>query len=386
VLTLGGDDVTVTGPNGFSATAALISIDNETNGSSRTATYQITAPTGTWSRYDNGTYTVTQAADAVRDTAGNARPAGTIGTFAFNAPFAWKIGADLYVEHGPEGTPIGLTFLADNAVQASEGAATLSFSPIFLVSVHGSAGDDTLEWNGPGDTYTSFDGGGGGNDHFHVKSGFMPLGTDYSATTTPNLAVTVDAGAAAGISTRQRLRALNVSGTLTFESSGRDYTVLTRALTIGPTGRLDMRDKDLIVDPLPGDATTDVQAYLAAAYDFGAWDLPGLATSMTDATVLGLTTLSVAPASEVLFISGDQTAPWNGHTVSARATLVKYTYGGDVNLDGLIDAGDYGIIDNFYQFPGTSGYWNGDFNFDGVIDAGDYGIIDNAYQLQGTPL
>jgi hypothetical protein len=44
------------------------------------------------------------------------------------------------------------------------------------------------------------------------------------------------------------------------------------------------------------------------------------------------------------------------------------------------------VIDNAYQFPGTTGMFNGDFNLDGVIDAGDYGLIDNSFQLQGAPL
>jgi hypothetical protein len=35
---------------------------------------------------------------------------------------------------------------------------------------------------------------------------------------------------------------------------------------------------------------------------------------------------------------------------------------------------------------GTRGYANGDFNYDGIIDAGDYGIIDNTFQLQGAPI
>jgi hypothetical protein len=54
-------------------------------------------------------------------------------------------------------------------------------------------------------------------------------------------------------------------------------------------------------------------------------------------------------------------------------------------LDGTIDGGDYGVIDNFVQVPGASGYANGDFNYDGVIDGGDYGIIDNNIQAQGVP-
>jgi hypothetical protein len=36
--------------------------------------------------------------------------------------------------------------------------------------------------------------------------------------------------------------------------------------------------------------------------------------------------------------------------------------------------------------PAPTGYGNGDFNFDGVIDAGDYGLIDNSFQLQGAPI
>jgi hypothetical protein len=61
-----------------------------------------------------------------------------------------------------------------------------------------------------------------------------------------------------------------------------------------------------------------------------------------------------------------------------------YTYAGDANLDGVIDGGDYGTIDNFVQVPGADGYFNGDFNYDGVIDGGDYGVIDNNIQAQGA--
>ena len=59
---------------------------------------------------------------------------------------------------------------------------------------------------------------------------------------------------------------------------------------------------------------------------------------------------------------------------------------GDLSLDGMIDGADYGIIDNYVQFPGTDGYVNGDFDYDGIIDGADYGLIDNAVQFQGDPL
>jgi hypothetical protein len=63
-----------------------------------------------------------------------------------------------------------------------------------------------------------------------------------------------------------------------------------------------------------------------------------------------------------------------------------YTYAGDVNFDGLVDASDYGIIDNYFQFPGTTGYANGDFNYDGVIDAGDYGSSTTRSSSKGAPI
>ena len=393
VSTLGDNDVKVTGPNGFSEIATLVSVGNPSNGTPRTATYRINAPTGTWSRYDNGTYTVSQEAGSVRDTANNARAAGTIGTFNFTAPFAWKIGNDLHVEHGPQGIPINVSFVgpagAGSAVQATEGATTLSFSPVLIVVVHGSSGDDTLQWNGSlsGDTFLLFDGGGGGNDEFQVQSGSMPLNTDYSATS-PNLAVTVAAGAAAGISTRQRLRGLNIDGTLSFNSSGRDYSVLTRSLSIGPSGVLDVGDKDLIVDPAAGDppiTAADVQAKVASAHNGGAWDGFGIRTSMPDA-LTGLTTLGVAPASAVIDFGVGETATFSGHSVTTDAVLLKYTYAGDANLDGFISGDDYSTIDFAIAVAGASGYWNGDFNFDGIISGDDYSLIDFNIAAQGTVL
>jgi hypothetical protein len=94
----------------------------------------------------------------------------------------------------------------------------------------------------------------------------------------------------------------------------------------------------------------------------------------------------VSDGASILFLGPTETGTFAGQTVTGATTLAVYTYAGDVNFDGLVDASDYGIIDNYFQFPGTTGYANGDFNYDGVIDAGDYGIIDNTFQLQGAPI
>src|SRR4029453_8565308 len=93
-----------------------------------------------------------------------------------------------------------------------------------------------------------------------------------------------------------------------------------------------------------------------------------------------LTTLGIAEAAAL------GVAAFAGQSTDATAVLLKFTYAGDANLDGVIDGSDYGIIDNFVQVAGAFGYANGDFNLDGVIDGGDYGIIDNNIQAQGGAL
>ena len=163
------------------------------------------------------------------------------------------------------------------------------------------------------------------------------------------------------------------------------------SLIIGPGASLDLTNNTLITNTPAGTATdgvyTGVQGDVQRAYNFGAWDLPGLMTSEEQAgPSIALTTIAVATGEQALFLGLAETGLFAGQTVSGATTIAMYTYAGDVDLNGSVDAVDYGTIDNWIQFPGTSGYTNGDLNYDGVIDAVDYGIIDNTIQLQGPPL
>ncbi len=115
----------------------------------------------------------------------------------------------------------------------------------------------------------------------------------------------------------------------------------------------------------------------------GTWDgAGGIITSQSNAKAAQnyLTTLAVASAADVKGITGAQTALFAGQTVTAADTLVMYTYNGDANLDGKVDADDYFQIDSNYNKSGTSfGFNKGDFNYDGVINGDDYFLIDSAY-------
>jgi hypothetical protein len=159
-------------------------------------------------------------------------------------------------------------------------------------------------------------------------------------------------------------------------------------INTGAGARLDLRDNKLITEDPAGTASggvySGIQGAVQSASNFGSWDGPGLTTSMPDA-IAGLTTIGVATGEQVRGLGPTDTDTFAGQTITGASTIAMYTYAGDANLDGTIDGGDYGIIDNFVQVPGASGYANGDFNYDGVIDGGDYGIIDNNVQAQGAP-
>ena len=165
---------------------------------------------------------------------------------------------------------------------------------------------------------------------------------------------------------------------------------------ISSDSTLNLNDNDLIIDyagsagasPMGswnGASYSGIIGLIARGYAFGEWTGSGLITTMQQARS-GVATLAVAEAADTLFITGNETSLWGGQTVDATTILVKYTYAGDVTLDGAIDGADYGTLDNWIQFPGTGGYMNGDVNYDGVIDGADYGTLDNSIQLQGIPL
>jgi Tol biopolymer transport system component len=186
-----------------------------------------------------------------------------------------------------------------------------------------------------------------------------------------------------------REASLTVRGAVTITPNGSaSGTTRLGALDVQDGGRLDLNDNKLIVvggnvGKFTGGAYSGLTGLIASAYNFSGWDGPGITTGMPEAgSLIGTTTLAISTADGAFYVD----KPFGGISVSSGDVLIMYTYAGDLNLDGRVDAQDYGTIDNFVQFPGTSGYANGDINYDGVIDAADYGIIDNTIQLQGPPI
>ena len=175
-------------------------------------------------------------------------------------------------------------------------------------------------------------------------------------------------------------------GTLELADGGGGSRVLrAAAVSITAGGKIDLKDNKLITGTPAGGASGGVylegtvQRMVQTAYADGSWSGNGLTTSMPDAAT-GLTTIAVATAAQI------GVATFAGQSVAPSSTIAFYTYGGDTNFDGKLDADDYGTIDFSVLLDGpVDGYCNGDFNYDGVVNADDYGVIDFNILAQGDP-
>ncbi len=76
---------------------------------------------------------------------------------------------------------------------------------------------------------------------------------------------------------------------------------------------------------------------------------------------------------------------FDGVSVGLTDVLVKFTYFGDADLNGIVDDTDFFLINNGYA-NGLTGWVNGDFDYSGSVDDTDFFLINNAYALQGSGL
>jgi fibronectin-binding autotransporter adhesin len=71
-------------------------------------------------------------------------------------------------------------------------------------------------------------------------------------------------------------------------------------------------------------------------------------------------------------------ASFAGQNVDASSILIKFTYGGDSDLDGDVDVGDLGALATNWQ---AAGVWTtGDFDYNGTINVNDLGNLATNWQ------
>jgi hypothetical protein len=175
VNSIGSDDLQISGPNGYSQTATLVSVNNNSNGSPRQATYRITAPSGHWSAADDGAYTIAMMGGSVGDTQANFVAAGTLGVFSLNIPDTSAPTASLTVTNITSAGGATATFTVTYADNVALNVGTLDSADILVsgpngfsqiatfvgvdVNSNGTPRVATYRINAPGGTWDAVDNG-----------------------------------------------------------------------------------------------------------------------------------------------------------------------------------------------------------------------------------
>ena len=123
----------------------------------------------------------------------------------------------------------------------------------------------------------------------------------------------------------------------------------------------------------------DVANQIKQGYNGGSWTGNGI-TSSTAAAVAADAGNTHKTAVGYAEASTTNTTSFFGHAVDSDAVLIRYTYSGDANCDGIVNALDFNAVaSNFGQ--GGLLWQNGDFNFDGTVDASDFVALASNYNL-----
>ena len=186
---------------------------------------------------------------------------------------------------------------------------------------------------------------------------------------------------------------VEVRGSGILQTAGATSSAYDLALDTGAT--LDLTTGNLVVDYEGDTPFRDIEAKVKEGFAGGTWAGTGITSSSAAAHPQRLAALACIdnsdPLSKVGWSSG--LTSLDGVAVDATSILIKYTYYGDLNLDGIVDSNDYDLIDNTFAAydpldpintaPDGGWRWSvGDVTYDGVVDSNDYDKIDNAFKQQ----
>jgi hypothetical protein len=210
---------------------------------------------------------------------------------------------------------------------------------------------------------------------------------------TYNGIVTVDAGATVNARGFQGVNLVDLKGVMAIGQDGSTST--TRGLKLAESGglataKLDITNGSLVID-YTGTVSpmADIQRWVNQAWNNDAWDGNGItsSTAALDPVLYGIAVADNASPNMLLPYGDGTSAPLFGNVtpvaVNPKSVLVKLTYRGDVNLDGVVDDRDVAMIGLFYDGhvgPGGKGWFEGDIYLqDGYCDDNDVALLGLTY-------
>jgi probable HAF family extracellular repeat protein len=149
------------------------------------------------------------------------------------------------------------------------------------------------------------------------------------------------------------------ANSLTLESSanasiaGNGNNIQLESLALASGSKLDIGQNEITVDYVGSSAAGEIQALLKSGYNKGAWN---------GASGIISTAASFAQGTSV------------GYIDTGSSVIVKYTWLGDLNLDGTVTSADLTIMDA--NMGKSNATWSmGDLNYDGVVNADDFSLF-----------
>ena len=199
------------------------------------------------------------------------------------------------------------------------------------------------------------------------------------------------AGAGTLTASNVRAQALAINaGTVAIAPNGAaGGTSVLGGLTIaGATGawtaKYDLNNNDAIVHSSAANKAADfgrVYNQLKQGFDDGTWNGQGITSSTAAANQNTDTGLSVVDNALLGFTE------FSGQPVTADSILLKYTYYGDIDQNGQVDADDLTVFaSNFGRTAGATQV-DGDIDFNGAVNADDLTVFANNFSKGvGNPL
>ncbi len=365
-----------------------------TNGS---ATVAVTKTgLGTWTLSGNNTYSGATLISAGTLEVGNGGTTGNIsnldltnnGTLKFNRSNAYVFGNIISGTGGVTQAGSGTTTLSaantftgtTNVTSGSllvsgeinsSAPANISAGAKLEVTSTGQVNLDLLTNHG---TFTTANGaavdGIAGTGSTSVTSGSL----DSSRSIIQNT-LSISGNASVHIATNGNATGVNKIKSLNIPTSGSGYA-----------GMIDLHDNDLIIDYSGSSSSYSlVLDRVKSGLTLLGGNGTGIASTVVDLQTIPGTMLAVVDNAAV----GGAITSLSGFTDFnfSNSVLVKYTWFGDCNLDGVVDSSDYALIDTGFTSSGTLDGWVfGDLNYDSVIDGSDYALIDTGFISQSGVL
>jgi hypothetical protein len=233
LTTLGSGNVSVATPAGvLPVTVSYVSVDSS-NPNSVIATYQFTAPGGSWGGEDNGVYTVNMNANQVSDANGSVS-AGPLGTFKVAVPRTLTVNTTADTGTGSNGVGDLRYAITQANVDGAVGAAdTIDMTGVTGTISLGSALPQILDpvtINGPGAASLTVSQTGGSFRIFNTAPG---AGNTVAMSGFTISGGTSGTGAGVNVSSGNlTLNNMTISGNSTSSSGGAVYNASTGAITI----------------------------------------------------------------------------------------------------------------------------------------------------------